>query len=258
MHRFIGYISDLLFLHDCVIIPGFGGFICNYRSAYIDEDSGLICPPSKDILFNRKLVDNDGLLVNWIADKENVSYEKASVRLTLFAEDLKVRLNQEQFVQFGNIGQFYTDRRFNIHFDSCRSNFYAEAFGMEPVGILVPGGYKRNPARIPVSPVSVRREQYYPDSGAPGNVLHRLFKYAMAAATIAGIVIVTQPDVFHNGQESAGRMADNSTFQPGVISTFSPMHSGKVVCNSVISPEEDYVDYDPLADSYPSLPSARP
>ena len=73
MHKFIDYISDLLFLHDCVIIPDFGGFICNYRSAYIDADSGVICPPGKDILFNRNLTHNDGLLVNWIADKENIS-----------------------------------------------------------------------------------------------------------------------------------------------------------------------------------------
>ena len=78
MHKFIEYISDLLFLHDCVIIPDFGGFICNYKSAYIDDESGLICPPSKDILFNRNLTHNDGLLVSWIAGKENISYEKAT------------------------------------------------------------------------------------------------------------------------------------------------------------------------------------
>ena len=81
MHKFIEYISDLLFLHDCVIIPDFGGFICNYKSAYIDDESGLICPPSKDILFNRNLTHNDGLLVSWIAGKENISYEKATSQL---------------------------------------------------------------------------------------------------------------------------------------------------------------------------------
>ena len=81
MLKFIEYISDLLFLHDCVIIPDFGGFICNYKSAYIDDESGLICPPSKDILFNRNLTHNDGLLVSWIAGKENISYEKATSQL---------------------------------------------------------------------------------------------------------------------------------------------------------------------------------
>ncbi|MEC8853074.1 MAG: SPOR domain-containing protein, partial [Bacteroidota bacterium] len=29
------YISDLLYLHDCVIIPGFGGFVGNKKSAFI-------------------------------------------------------------------------------------------------------------------------------------------------------------------------------------------------------------------------------
>ena len=28
------YISELLFLHDCVIIPQFGGFIGNNKSAF--------------------------------------------------------------------------------------------------------------------------------------------------------------------------------------------------------------------------------
>lgn len=91
MHRFIEYISDLLFLHDCVIIPDFGGFICNYKSAHIDEENGLICPPAKDILFNRNLTHNDGLLVNWIACKENITYEKATVQVTLFCEELKIK-----------------------------------------------------------------------------------------------------------------------------------------------------------------------
>ena len=90
MHKFIEYISDLLFLHDCVIIPDFGGFICNYKSAYIDENSGIICPPTKDILFNRNLIHNDGLLVNWIAAKENISYDRATKQLMLFCEELKI------------------------------------------------------------------------------------------------------------------------------------------------------------------------
>ena len=122
MHRFIEYISNLLFLHDCVIIPDFGGFICNYKSAYIDETSGIITPPSKDILFNRNLTHNDGLLANWIVCKENVPYDKAVKQVELFCEDLKIRLNQRQRIAFGDIGVFYTDRRFNIIFESGENN----------------------------------------------------------------------------------------------------------------------------------------
>ena len=46
------YISELLFLHDCVIIPEFGGFVGNNKSAVLNEITRTISPPSKEILFN--------------------------------------------------------------------------------------------------------------------------------------------------------------------------------------------------------------
>ena len=49
------YIKELLFLHDCVILPGFGGFVANYKSAKIDEIRNVFFPPSKDIGFNREI-----------------------------------------------------------------------------------------------------------------------------------------------------------------------------------------------------------
>jgi hypothetical protein len=56
-------IIDLLFEHDCVIIPGFGGFVAQYSSASFEEISQSFVPPSKSILFNKNLINNDGLLL---------------------------------------------------------------------------------------------------------------------------------------------------------------------------------------------------
>ena len=226
MHKFIEYISDLLFLHDCVIIPDFGGFICNYKSAYIDDESGLICPPSKDILFNRNLTHNDGLLVSWIAGKENISYEKATSQLMLFCEDLKIRLNQRQRIAFGDIGVFFTDRRFNIIFEPGKHNFFAETLGMEPT-------------QTPDIPKYINLE-------SSGNILHRLLKYALGATAIAGIVIITQLDFFHTASDP-NRDVNSSGVQP-VIPAIQSSASGKITCNKVISPSQDYVDYDPVND----------
>ena len=49
------YISELLFLHDCVIIPQFGGFVEIINQAVLNETTGIITPPSKEILFNLNL-----------------------------------------------------------------------------------------------------------------------------------------------------------------------------------------------------------
>ena len=53
----------------------------------------------------------------------------------LFCEDLKIRLNQRQRIAFGDIGVFFTDRRFNIIFEPGKHNFFAETLGMEPLPV---------------------------------------------------------------------------------------------------------------------------
>lgn len=49
------YISELLYQYDCVIIPGFGGFIGNYSPALIDPIYHTFHPPYKSLLFNINL-----------------------------------------------------------------------------------------------------------------------------------------------------------------------------------------------------------
>ncbi len=71
------YIKYLLFEHDCVVIPDFGGFIANYVSADIHPIRHTFVPPSKNIAFNEMLKLNDGLLVAHIANHEHISREEA-------------------------------------------------------------------------------------------------------------------------------------------------------------------------------------
>ena len=61
-------IAELLSAHDCVIIPGLGGFIGNYSPARIDPVHHAFQPPFKKLLFNINLKQNDGLLANAVAD----------------------------------------------------------------------------------------------------------------------------------------------------------------------------------------------
>lgn len=244
MYRFIEYISDLLFLHDCVIIPDFGGFICNYKSAYVDRHSGLLCPPAKAISFNRSLTHNDGLLADWIACKEKISYEKANTLLALFCEDLKVRLNRRQSVSFGRIGVFFTDRHFNIIFEPSESNFFADTFGMEPVKIPSGENGKSLPptasaAKVPEMSACINMEN-------TGNFLHRLMKYALAAATVTGIAVITQLDVFHGERTEEGTYTNRTAMEMPAFQPAAP--TPKLTCSNVISPDSDYIDYDPAED----------
>ena len=68
------HIFDLLREYDCVIIPDFGAFVTRNVSAKISSDGSKIFPPKKEVSFDKNLVKNDGLLINNISSKEQVSY----------------------------------------------------------------------------------------------------------------------------------------------------------------------------------------
>ena len=57
------HIEVLLLENDCVIVPGLGGFIAHYWCSKYNKETREFCPPDRSIGFNRKLVMNDGMLV---------------------------------------------------------------------------------------------------------------------------------------------------------------------------------------------------
>ena len=75
------YISDLLYRYECVILPGFGAFLTNRKSAQVIKGTHQFAPPFKSISFNVQLKQNDGLLVNYISKSEKISYETAFEKL---------------------------------------------------------------------------------------------------------------------------------------------------------------------------------
>ena len=70
------HIDYLLHSHDCIIVPGLGGFVVNTTDV---EKNGLwgLDAPTVELLFNNKLTYNDGLLAESIMKTNNVSYEVA-------------------------------------------------------------------------------------------------------------------------------------------------------------------------------------
>ena len=97
------YINDLLYRYDCVIVPDFGGFVTNKIGASIDKSTATINPPSKQITFNSHLNNSDGLLANYIASSENISFEKASTAIALSVINWQNVLQKEP-LKIGTIG----------------------------------------------------------------------------------------------------------------------------------------------------------
>lgn len=127
------YIAELLSEHDCVIIPGLGGFVGSYLPAQIHSVYHTFQPPSKKILFNINLRQNDGLLANHISQAENISFSEASEMIRRFSEDTIRSLKTKKYLILQNIGKFYMGKEGNIQFDQdLRSNLLAESFGLSP------------------------------------------------------------------------------------------------------------------------------
>jgi hypothetical protein len=136
------FIRELLFGHDCVILPGFGGFIGNYSPAYIDKSTGTFYPPVKRISFNRNLNHNDGLLTGKISVSANISYGDAKILVDEFAAELRRKLEKGEKVTIDNIGSFANNQEGNIQFEPDRSvNYHLDSYGLESFQWLPLEGY---------------------------------------------------------------------------------------------------------------------
>ena len=126
------YISNLLYLHDCVIIPGFGGFVGNKKSAFIHPVSGIIYPPSKELLFNKNLTQNDGLLATYIAKQEKIDLSETSSLIEDFVQSIQTELNSRSAFKLQKVGTFTKGKEENISFlQDKNQNYNLASFGMQ-------------------------------------------------------------------------------------------------------------------------------
>ncbi len=126
------YISELLYIHDCVIIPKFGGFIGNNISSKINEFNSTISPPNKEILFNKNLNNNDGLLTNHISINENITNEEVREEIANFVENIQVQLKTIKTFRLNKIGIFSINTNNKIQFAPDRLiNYNINSFGLE-------------------------------------------------------------------------------------------------------------------------------
>jgi cell division septation protein DedD len=136
MEKIAKHITELLYYHDCVILPELGGFIANYRSANIDPQRKLIHPPGKNVLFNKHVKVNDGLLASKLVKEESISYDKAIKELTRFINRTKKQINSGERVVLDKVGVLYLDKENNIQFIQDSTNFLTSSFGLPSVDLI--------------------------------------------------------------------------------------------------------------------------
>ena len=128
------YISDLLYRHDCVIIPGLGGLITNYRSAQIHPISHTFRPPSKSIRFNVNLQEDDGLLANYVSSCESISFASAQSKIERFVFSIQNDLEHKKEARLPKIGVLSVDLNGKLSFEpDIKVNYLPDAFGLEAI-----------------------------------------------------------------------------------------------------------------------------
>jgi hypothetical protein len=112
----------------------FGGFVCSSISANLNKKTGILTPPNKSILFNPQLKDNDGLLINHIAQSEGISQEDSKINLLKFVEQSLKNLNKFKSCRFEEIGLFTLNSDKNIIFtQDLKTNYNLNSFGFQDI-----------------------------------------------------------------------------------------------------------------------------
>lgn len=125
------YISQLLYRHQCVTVPGFGAFLTEIQSAHMHEKTNSFYPPKKLISFNSHLKNNDGLLANHISTIEKTSYENAVASIESEVVIWKSILQVNEKFSLKNIGELSLNSEKNIVFTPSESiNYLTESFGL--------------------------------------------------------------------------------------------------------------------------------
>lgn len=131
MKNLARHIELLLRDNDCVILPGFGGFIAHDVPAYYVSEEGLYYPPSRNISFNATITMNDGLLAQSYMKSYQVDYARANYMIDVAVEQLTDILEEEGCATLPHIGILTQDIHRSLQFTPERAGIDSPAhFGL--------------------------------------------------------------------------------------------------------------------------------
>lgn len=150
------HIEILLLSSDCVIIPGFGGFMAHYVNARYDSDDNMFLPPLRTIGFNPHLQLNDHLLVQSYIETYDISYPEALQRIEEQVAELKQHLENEGEYELTDLGVLRYNEDSNYEFIPCEAGILTPSlyglgsFEMKPLSELPEETKKITPQIQPI------------------------------------------------------------------------------------------------------------
>ena len=128
------FINELLKDNETVIIPGFGAFFSEYKPAEISETE--IKPPSKSISFSSSIRNNDGLLVDYVANAKNVSHFDALKIIEKERDNIVFLLDKEEEVILEGLGKLSSNQKNKVVFLPFQDKTqFVDTFGLEAISL---------------------------------------------------------------------------------------------------------------------------
>ncbi len=158
------FIADLLHAHDCVIIADLGGFVANYKPAFLNPVQHTLSPPSKKIAFNASLRVNDGLLASHISESRGTSYQEACKLISRYVEESLQLLDSGKKLNIDKIGSLFYNKEKKLQFTPDHTvNYLPDSFGLSAVHS--PLIRREAPLRRKMVPLPERIAEAKPDAG---------------------------------------------------------------------------------------------
>ena len=225
MDKLSFYIEKLLTQHDYVVVPGFGGFVVQMQSALITEDK--IVPPLATVGFNSLLNNADGMLAIEMARSEKISYRAAVELIEKSVEDLKYTLSHSGNYQIGNLGYLHQETEGTVFFQPAADT------GFIPVNFTLSELSNTSRYRFKAATTKV--------SGSDIKSIHHSFKYAAAAAMLAGLLLIPGKINDNRNNNYAGMSTLITNILPEAKTASQPDDSVQVVATSNASEKKFHV-----------------
>lgn len=127
------YLHELLYRYNCVVIPAFGAFLTQKKSAVLHKASNTFYPPTKILSFNKQLTSNDGLLVSYMAHAEKKGYEAMLRSVSETVANWNALLQKGERLPLPNVGELWQNSEGKVQFQpSEKVNFLTSSFGLAP------------------------------------------------------------------------------------------------------------------------------
>ena len=110
------HLHPLFLDHDCIVVPGLGGFVCNRQPAQYHEGRQELTPPYRSVLFNERLVHHDGVLAQAVSRAKGITFDEAVQAIELEVEQLKAEVTGGKTVAIDGVGRLYKGSNERVQF----------------------------------------------------------------------------------------------------------------------------------------------